>query len=166
MEETSFRSSHSIGDLFSSINTPGACSTHPENKPSFPALAEPGHLGQLRLHLWTREAACGWQAEAPGHGAFCHFFPPWCVSENDGKALKGARNRHRWWVYFFFFWLVLRNPVNMFTNGTLGRKILEHTVKQLLVTGDTCQVSYGSSPVCCEACLPHCCVVNSHPFLN
>lgn len=68
---------------------------------------------------------------------------------------------------YAFFWLVLRNPVNMFTNGTLlGRKILEHTVKQLLVIGDTYQVSYWSSPVWWEACLPYCYIVNSHPFLN
>lgn len=66
----------------------------------------------------------------------------------------------------FFFWLVLRNPVNIFTNGTLGRKILEHTVKQLLVIGDTCQVSYWSPPVWWQACLPDCYIVNSHPFLN
>lgn len=66
----------------------------------------------------------------------------------------------------FFFWLVLRNPVNIFTNGTLGRKILEHTVNQLLVIGDTCQVSYWSSPVWWQACLPDCYIVNSHPFLN
>lgn len=44
---------------------------------------------------------------------------------------------------YVFFWLVFKNPVNMFTNGTLlGRKILEHTVKQLLAIGDTYQVSY------------------------
>lgn len=39
-------------------------------------------------------------------------------------------------------------------------------MKQLLETRDTCQVSHWSSPVWCEACLPHCYIVNSHPFLN
>jgi hypothetical protein len=36
-------------------------------------------------------------------------------------------------MVYIFFWLVPGNPVNMLTNGTLGRKILEYMVaKQLL----------------------------------
>lgn len=138
-----------------------------KTNPVSPALAEPGHLGQLRLHLWTREAACGWQAETPGHGSFYlffFFFPGVCL-DTMAKLWRQVRNRHRWRI-FFFFWLVLRNPVNIFTNGTLGRKILEHRLKQLLVIEDTCQVSYWSSPVWWQACLPDCYIVNSHRFLN
>lgn len=79
--------------------------------------------------------------QVTGHFTFFFFFLVfvWIRWQSfEGKSEIGIDGV----CFFFFFWLVLRNPVNIFTNGTLGRKILEHRVKQLLVIEDTCQVSY------------------------